>query len=366
MAEFVDPEDLDEHYEDNVRDNYRKFRDGEDVPVHLGIYVEDINDLETGHWERTGQRGAFVNLYGQEGVDDIQLHELEPEGETTRQHHLYDELVYVSQGQGLTAIGPPDDETIFEWQKGALFCIPPSVPYRHVNTSDEESARLVAHTPLPELMNLVKDNKLVFHPEDIEWDQYSESLYSSEGELFTENIGRLAWDANFVPNVNEFDKLEYWDKVGALRMVVFPMSPCSTYAHIGDLPSGQYKTAHRHSPGANVMILSGEGYSLIWPGEWDKKVEFEWKPGSMFTPPTRWYHQHFNCTDEPARTMALHSPRIGTLNRTLAFGPQVPENIIEYVKEEPAIREKYESEIEARGLESRMPAEAYTDPDFEW
>ena len=34
--------------------------------------------------------------------------------------------------------------------------------------------------------------------------------------------------------------------------------------------------------------------------------------------------------------------------------------------EEPWIREKFESELKARGLTSVMPEQAYKDPNYEW
>ena len=37
---------------------------------------------------------------------------------------------------------------------------------------------------------------------------------------------------------------------------------------------------------------------------------------------------------------------------------------IEYVDEDPWIRELFEGELAKRGLESDMPTEAYTDPDY--
>jgi len=39
---------------------------------------------------------------------------------------------------------------------------------------------------------------------------------------------------------------------------------------------------------------------------------------------------------------------------------------IEYVNEDKWVGEKFEDELANRGLTSLMPAEAYSDPNFEW
>lgn len=52
---------------ENVPAAYRRFQDREGIPVHRGLAVDHWSRLETGQWDRTGQRGAFVNLYGKRG-----------------------------------------------------------------------------------------------------------------------------------------------------------------------------------------------------------------------------------------------------------------------------------------------------------
>ena len=39
---------------------------------------------------------------------------------------------------------------------------------------------------------------------------------------------------------------------------------------------------------------------------------------------------------------------------------------IEYPNEDPYIRQKFEEELGKRGIKSIMPAECYTNPDYEW
>jgi len=121
-----------------------------------------------------------------------------------------------------------------------------------------------------------------------------------------------------------------------------------------------YKKAHRHGPGAVIVIPAGEGYSIMWK-EGQAKVVIPWHEGSVFVPPDRWFHQHFNVGVTPARYLAFHR-KVG--EREWVENRQRDQ--IEYPNEEPWIREKFEAELAKRGLKSRMPKEAYRDRDFEW
>lgn len=374
MADIIHVDEFEETIdEDNVTDRYREYRDAEGIPTHTGFYIEDWNAIETGTWDRTGQRGAFINLYGAEGVNDMQLHELEPGGKTTRQRHLFEEIVYVTQGTGLTVVGEGDDQLVFEWSDNSLFFIPPNTPYRHVNASDSAPARLLAETPLPQLLTMYRDESVLFDPGPSAWaDRREEGYYSSDAEIVESDTpnepgGVLHWQANFVPDILRFDQLENHQGRGAGgTSVIFPFPETSMWAHISEFPAGRYKKAHRHHPGANVGVLSGDGFSLFWTEGQDQKVRIDWGPRTVFTPPASWYHQHFNTGDSPARYFAMHGPKLGTLEESSIFDYTNPDNQIEYTEEDAATRELYEQELAAVGVESQMPQEAYNDPEYEF
>lgn len=372
VMEITDSEILLDNYsDDRVTEVYREYRDDEGIPVHHSLFYNERNDLETGPWDRTGQRGAFVNLHGVQGVFDLQLHELVPGGETTTQHHLFEEIILVSQGHGATKIGRGDDSVVFEWQENSLFLIPQGVPYKHVNYSEDEPAKLFAQTLLPQLLEFIRNVEFIFNPEYDFWERSfkDEDFYSADGELYNAQSrkDKAVWDANFVPDLVKFDKLQPRAYRGAGTNIGFNMPQTSMWVHAAEFPKGTYKKAHhRAGPAAIYTILSGEGYSTMWQPGWEEIGKIEWSAGSIISYPHDCLHQHFNTGSEPARYLAWHNPKLGTLGDIDVYSSKADENQIEYHEEDPVVREHYEEQLEKSGGELQMPEECYTNPDFEW
>ena len=130
---------------------------------------------------------------------------------------------------------------------------------------------------------------------------------------------------------------------------------------------GRYHKAHFHGGGAVLVILRSEGYSLMWPnhlgtrpyenGFGDQVVRVDWVPGSVFSPPTNWFHQHFNTGPEPALQLALRCGsqkfplgiRVAAIRAGVYTSVKQGGTLIEYDDEDPAIRQTYEAELARQG-----------------
>jgi gentisate 1,2-dioxygenase len=352
---------------ENYDAEYRRYQQREDIPVHTGLGVDDVRTLSVAEWDRTGGRGAFLNLLGMEGTCDVHVHEI-PAGETLQpQRHLFEALVFVVSGTGVTTLESGSESRTFEWADGSLFYLPRNTRYVHANADSTTAARLLAVTPLPLLYTLLQDDTAIW--ENKSYDQWTElnaddEFYGSDAQLLEgATDSRTYWDANFIPDATTFDQLDSWpERGGSGQTVHFPFQNTSMYAHISEFQRGQYKKAHRHHPGANVMILGGDGYSLLWEEGDDQRRRLDWGPYSLFTPPMMWFHQHFNTSERSVRYLAMHAPQLGIRGGdNAAIEALNPTNQIEYHDEAPEIRQQFQRELERKGLEFRMEEALYQD-----
>jgi hypothetical protein len=99
----------------------------------------------------------------------------------------------------------------------------------------------------------------------------------------------------------------------------------------------------------------------MWVEGDDERLRIDWDPYTVFVPPTLWYHQHFNTSDERARYMAMHGPLQGLgVNQTDAIYFLDSRNQIEYEDEDPEIQEDFKRELEKNGVEFQMEDEDRT------
>jgi hypothetical protein len=351
--------------------SYDRWMEAQGIPIHKGYYIEDLRTIELGRWKERECNAAFVQLVGQEGVTSTRVVEIPPGQSLNPMKLAFDEIVYALDGRGFTSIWHKDGapKKTFEWQPHSMFLLPRHQIRQLSNAQGNRPVRLLFYSYLPMAMSAVSEAAFFFNnpmeiaPPAADEDHYSEAkmITPSGADLF----GLFSfWYGNFFADLRVWDKFEVNVGRGAGGSTVrmqFPHSELS--AHMSQFASGTYKKAHRHGPGRAIIIPKGEGYSIMWE-EGKEKIVVPWHECSMFTPPDRWFHQHFNTGSTPARYLAMHPPM-----QFHGHAEQVADRArdqIEYVNEDPWIRQKFEEELKKNKLTSLMPEEAYKRAEFDW
>jgi len=362
------------------RTGYQLWIEQEGVPIIEGYGVEDVLEVPRRPWARLGGSGAYIQLTGMEGVTGMYVAEIPSGGALNPERHLYEKLVYILNGRGLTEVWHEEGrKQTFEWGEGSLFAPPLNTWHRLVN-GGREPVIILAETTAPLIMDIFRDPNFVLNT-----DYQFKNRYSGQEGYFNVGdkryrIGRSnIWETNFIPDVMTALLEDASLKVSGGSSISYEMAGNSLVGHISDWPAGRYHKAHYHGAGAVLLTLRSKGYLLMWPkevgtrpyqaGREDAVVEFQWKPGSLYSPPNGWFHMHLNTGREPARQLAL---RLGGLKNPLGF--HVARNrrmegvlmsleeggtIIEYEKEDPEIRRRYVEALQRQGIECKMPPAAY-------
>jgi quercetin dioxygenase-like cupin family protein len=335
---------------------YQRWRKAEGVPVFTGSHVPDLHTAEVADWPRIGQRGAIVNLADQE-KNDGWLFEIRPGGQTNVLHHMGEANLYIVEGRGATTIwqDDPSRKQTVEWQAGSLFSPPLNCHYQHFNLDGQRPARVFAATTVPIMINLTRNVDFVFGCDFAFTDRYD-----VEDDFFTnpgQKVGTRLWQTNFIADTRTFG-LDRDHRGTRSTNMAFLMSDNAMRAHISEFPTGTYKKAHHHGPGAELIILNGTGYSLLWlPGE--ERVKVDWKEGSIFSPRDGEYHQHFNTGPTPARYLAYTFGGLVVNNIRAMRGAEVSEREggwqIEYEDEDPEVYDLFERECAKHGVQVTLP-----------
>jgi mannose-6-phosphate isomerase-like protein (cupin superfamily) len=341
---------------------YKDWQAREGLPLVTGYYVEDLDTVELGDWPSREARGAFVNLEGTGGVNDLQILEVPPGGATAPAKHMFEALVYVVSGRGSSSVGYANDRPqTFEWGPGSLFAIPLNATYRFFNASGSRPARLAMVTNAPTIMNLFHSDQFIFDNPFRFDDRFTgeEGYFGADGKMYRRARNKV-WETNFVPDVRTI-QLHSWKERGAGGMnVMLELAKNTMGAHISRFPTGTYKKAHRHGPGAHVIILDGIGFSTLWQAGDAEPMRCNWKPNSVVVPPNDWFHQHFNTGPQPARYLALKFGGRRYQPLPQSGGDRADVSIkkggyqLEYEDEDPQVHARFEQELRSNGAECRM------------
>lgn len=343
-----------------LEDTYLLWCEREGPPIAEEFCI-DLFDVATAPWPRMGCNAAFVHLKGRGDFMSVFLLELLPGQATEPQQHLFEEVIYVLSGRGSTTIETADGRThSFEWGPKSVFALPLNSKYRHFNGSGTESAKLASSTSAPLMMNCFHNEEFIFD-NDFRFPEREgkEGHFSGEGDFVPKRPGKHMWETNFVPDVSKFELREWPERGEGSSNIMFILAEGTMHAHCSEMPVGTYKKAHRHGPGAHLVILSGEGFSLLWNNDEQSDLrKADWKVGGMVVVPAdRTFHQHFNGGPTRARYLALR-PGTGLVNGPRSSDLSVNEGggQIEYEDESPRVHEIFEAELAKNGAPCRMKA----------
>lgn len=318
-------------------------------------YIPNLHTLPLKPWVRRGGFGVYINHEASNYSNDCYVCEIPTGGELKPQRQLYEELIYVLDGRGSTSIWNDAGKRVnFEWKSGALFAIPINTWHQHFNGSGRESVRFVAVTNAPLVINLYDDMDFIFHTQ-----HDFNRRFDGEPDYFTKKGEQkgLLLDTNFVADAVTLPLIAAKERGAGGGHIRFNLAKGSMPSHISQFPVSTYKKAHAHGPGAHVIILTGEGYSMMWP-EGATPRRYDWQEGSMIVPPAGWYHQHFNIGTIPARYMAFKYAGVGARNEQgvpLAWiSKRLGGDQVDYADEPPVIRELFTAELQKRGLKPDM------------
>lgn len=336
---------------------YTRWVASEGLDIVDAMHVANLHTVDLKPWARRGGKGVYLNHDASRTSNDCYVCEIAPGGELAPQRQLFEEMIYILDGRGSTSVWNEAGRKVsFEWQAGAIFAIPLNTSHQHFNGSGKDAARFVSVTNGPVIINAFGDTAFVFGtPFDFK------DRFSGESDYFA-NKGEqkgLLLDTNFVADAINLPLMAAKERGAGGGHIRFSMARGSMNSHISQFPVGTYKKAHAHGPGAHVIILSGEGYSLMAP-EGEPSRHFDWQEGSMIVPPNMWMHQHFNTGSTPARYLAFKAEGVSIRNAQGVpkawISRRVGGHQVDYADEPAQVREGFAAALARVGLQPRMDA----------
>jgi uncharacterized RmlC-like cupin family protein len=303
-----------------------------EIPVFEGLVIGDVSGIELEPWPQMGEgiNGLYLRFADYQ-MSDGRILEIPAFGSTASQRHMYEKGIYFIGGPGHTIIQQEGEAPQrVDWNSGSLFAIPLNVRHQHFNDSTEP-IRLLAITSFPFVLNAASSEQFINENPFTFTDRYD----GGDGYLErSKNIGKNVVETNFVDDILNYETRDLPVRGQGNKFIKWAMAGNSMISlHVSEMPPRMYKKAHRHSSDAFILLLSGQGYSLTWPeGNYHKRHRVDWQAGTLFVPPTYWYHQHLNSGSTPARYLAINVPDLVT-NLGLRFSDQL-EVDLEEIKDE--------------------------------
>ena len=320
-----------------------------------GYGIDDLKTAPLKYWERLGGPAAYCHLEGSQGFVGVLIAEI-PAGKSLQpMRHMYEEQVLILAGRGATQFWSEaaKEPITLEWQPGSLFSPPLNVKHQHHNGSATEPVRLATANNLPLVMNIYKSADFVFNVPYEFTDRFAgqKDFFNSEFKPGEEE-DRVV---NFIPDLNAVTLDPHPERgIGFSRLGIH-LSGNSMVGHIMAIESGTYKKAHRHGPGAQVIVIGGKGYSLMWHpgGNGASRLATGKSAGAAgrLVPPPLYHEQR---AGSPSCTTPW--PAVGRPSVAAEFSEHEGGHLLEHEDEPKEIRALYETELKKAGVPFRMSA----------
>ncbi|MBV9362044.1 MAG: cupin domain-containing protein, partial [Betaproteobacteria bacterium] len=137
---------------------YTRWVRDEGLDIISSFYVKNLHTVELKPWPRRGGKGVFLNHDASRTSNDCYVCEIPAGKSLAPQRQLFEEMIYVLDGRGSTAVWNDAGKRIqFEWKAGAIFAIPLNCWHQHFNGSGKDAARFVSVTNAPVIINAFTD-----------------------------------------------------------------------------------------------------------------------------------------------------------------------------------------------------------------
>jgi oxalate decarboxylase/phosphoglucose isomerase-like protein (cupin superfamily) len=277
---------------------------------------------------------------------------------------------------------------VFEWGRGSVFAIPVNVNHRMHNLGSEP-AKFVVMNSAPLIMKGFGSPEFVFNCSY----NFRELYSGDDSKFFVESNNKYTygrqgahsnwWETNFIhdawnASLRQSNKA-YGNLSHSFRMIN------RTYGGtIHEWPAGRYHQAHYHGPGALLHTLQSDGFVMLWPtsfgmrpfeaGHGDEVVIEPFGEGGFYSPPSNWFHAHFNTGPGPMRQIAFYGHTgFGDLEPKQYAGDGQEKNsthesvreggrLIRYHEEDPEVRRRFKAILDERGIPFDMPDSLFAPP----
>ena len=103
-ADAVVPEDLAKKFATEKDTPYTRWVRAEGLEIVSALHVPDLHTIDLKPWPRRGGRGVFLNHDASRTTNDCYVCEIPPGQKLAPQRQMYEEMVYVLDGVGSTAV----------------------------------------------------------------------------------------------------------------------------------------------------------------------------------------------------------------------------------------------------------------------